>query len=84
MTPGLENGQFVRNFNDAEAFPAGRSLTMHACAHCGNPLQTLTEWRADDGQFYCNEFCADGGNTRHEPLVAVVSETISEQDLRIL
>jgi len=37
---------------------------MHNCAFCKNPLMPWTEWKADDGLFYCSEFCADGGDTR--------------------
>jgi hypothetical protein len=33
------------------------------CAFCGKRLPTvngeLQPWRASDGQFFCNEFCAD-------------------------
>ena len=36
---------------------------MHNCAFCKNPLMPMTEWKADDGRFYCSEFCADGGDT---------------------
>jgi hypothetical protein len=40
---------------------------MHNCAFCKNPLMPWTEWKADDGRFYCSVFCADGGET-HTPL----------------
>jgi len=36
---------------------------MHHCAFCKNPLRPLTEWKGNDGQFYCSEFCADAGDT---------------------
>jgi hypothetical protein len=33
------------------------------CAFCGKPLPTVNgqvqPWRASNGQFFCNEFCAD-------------------------
>jgi hypothetical protein len=33
------------------------------CAFCGKPLPIVNgevqPWRATDGQFFCNEFCAD-------------------------
>jgi hypothetical protein len=34
---------------------------MHNCAFCKNPLRPLTEWKGNDGRFYCSEFCADTG-----------------------
>jgi len=34
---------------------------MHHCAFCKNPLRPLTEWKGNDGRFYCSEFCADAG-----------------------
>ena len=34
---------------------------MHNCAFCKNPLRPLTEWKGNDGRFYCSEFCADAG-----------------------
>ena len=36
---------------------------MHHCAFCKNPLRPLTEWKGNDGRFYCSEFCADAGET---------------------
>ena len=41
---------------------------MHYCAFCKNPLRPLTEWKANDGRFYCSEFCADPGDTPETPL----------------
>jgi hypothetical protein len=40
-----------------------RDGTPTRCARCGEPLR-ITEfglqcWRSSDGEFYCNEFCAD-------------------------
>ena len=35
---------------------------MNHCAFCRNPLKPLSEWRAQDGVFYCNEFCADAAD----------------------
>ncbi len=35
---------------------------MHHCAFCKNPLSPLTEWKGNDGRFYCSEFCADAGD----------------------
>jgi len=34
---------------------------MHHCAFCRSPLRPLSEWRGNDGRFYCGEFCADAG-----------------------
>src|ERR1044071_6154518 len=42
-------------------FRPGRSPDMHHCAFCKNPLRPLTEWKGNDGRFYCSEFCADAG-----------------------
>ena len=36
---------------------------MHNCAFCKNPLRPWTEWKGNDGHFYCSEFCADAGET---------------------
>ncbi len=36
---------------------------MHNCAFCKNPLKPLTEWKGNDGKFYCSEFCADAGES---------------------
>ena len=35
---------------------------MDNCAFCKNPLRPLAEWKANDGRFYCSEFCADAGD----------------------
>jgi hypothetical protein len=32
-------------------------------------LGAWTEWKGIDGRFYCNEFCADGGETLDVPVV---------------
>ena len=36
---------------------------MHNCAFCKNPLRPWTEWKGNDGHFYCSEFGADAGET---------------------
>ena len=36
---------------------------MHHFAFCKIPLRPLTEWKGNDGRFYCSEFCADAGDT---------------------
>jgi hypothetical protein len=41
---------------------------MHNCAFCNNPLSPLTEWKGNDGRFYCSEFCADAGELDFSPL----------------
>jgi hypothetical protein len=46
---------------------------MHNCAFCHNPLTPLTEWKASDGGFYCNEFCADAGEI-NAPSLATARE----------
>lgn len=43
---------------------------MHNCAFCKNPLRSWTEWKGGDGRLYCNEFCADGGETLNVPVLA--------------
>jgi len=40
-----------------------KELHMHNCAVCNNPLGPWTEWKGDDGRFYCSEFCADAGSS---------------------
>ena len=42
---------------------------MHNCSYCKNPLRPWSEWKGDDGRFYCNEFCADAGGTMVMPAV---------------
>jgi hypothetical protein len=32
---------------------------MHNCMFCRNPLNRNSEWKASEGRFYCNEYCAD-------------------------
>ena len=32
------------------------------CPFCKNPLMPWYQWRANDGRFYCNEFCADASD----------------------
>ena len=36
------------------------------CPFCKNPLTPWYQWKASDGRFYCNEFCADAGETSVE------------------
>jgi hypothetical protein len=45
------------------------SQTMHNCAFCKNPINLLAEWKGNDGRLYCNEFCAEAGESV-EPLGA--------------
>lgn len=33
------------------------------CPFCKNPLTPWYQWKASDGRLYCNEFCADAGET---------------------
>ena len=33
------------------------------CPFCKNPLTPWDQWKASDGRLYCNEFCADAGET---------------------
>jgi hypothetical protein len=33
------------------------------CPFCKNPLTPWYQWKASDGRFYCNEYCADAGET---------------------
>jgi hypothetical protein len=43
--------------------PARFTEAAACCAFCGKPLPTesgqLQPWRNPNGQFFCNEFCAD-------------------------
>jgi len=48
---------------------------MKNCAYCRNPLKPWSEWRAHDGGFYCNEFCADAADD--------TSKLIARQELRL-
>jgi hypothetical protein len=41
------------------------NTNMHNCRYCKNPLRPWAEWKGDDGQLYCNEFCADAGGTAY-------------------
>ena len=36
------------------------------CPFCKNPLTPWYQWKASDGRLYCNEFCADAGETTVE------------------
>ena len=49
------SGKFAR-------FRPGRSSDMHNCAFCKNALRPLSEWKGNDGRFYCSEFCADASD----------------------
>lgn len=55
--------------------PAG-AQTCH-CAFCKNPLRPLTEWKANDGRFYCSEFCADAGHTPEASVISKPAEIVS-------
>ena len=48
---------------------------MKNCAYCRNPLNPLSEWRASDGGFYCNEFCADAADD--------ASKVVTRQQFRL-
>jgi hypothetical protein len=48
---------------------------MHNCRFCKNPLRPWAEWKGDDGQVYCNEFCADAGSSM--PVMAGAPEMIA-------
>jgi hypothetical protein len=37
----------------------GKEAEMHNCMFCRNPLNRNSEWKASEGRFYCNEYCAD-------------------------
>jgi hypothetical protein len=50
---------------------------MHYCAFCKNPLRPLTEWKANDGRFYCSEFCADAGDTPETSVISKPAEIVS-------
>jgi hypothetical protein len=57
---------------------------MHNCAFCKNPLRPLTEWKGNDGRFYCGEFCADTGDVEMPSLTkaAEVASTIGANNLQ--
>jgi hypothetical protein len=43
-----------------------RKETRHmpnSCPFCKNPLTPWYQWKAIDDRLYCNEFCADAGET---------------------
>jgi hypothetical protein len=42
------------------------------CPFCKNPLTPWYQWQASDGRLYCNEFCADAGETTVEVPPSVV------------
>jgi hypothetical protein len=44
------------------------------CPFCKNPLTPWHQWKAVDGRFYCNEFCADASDSG-PGFVPNVSET---------
>jgi hypothetical protein len=51
---------------------------MHHCAFCKNPLHPLTEWKGNDGQFYCSEFCADAGDTLETSILSKAGASTAE------
>jgi hypothetical protein len=50
------------------AYPGDTELAA-CCAFCRKPLPTLNgelqPWRAPNGQFFCDEFCADDAEEMH-------------------
>jgi hypothetical protein len=64
------------------AFSAGRSPDMHHCAFCKNPLWPLTEWKGNDGRFYCSEFCADAGDTSETSIISRPAEIVPEAGIQ--
>jgi hypothetical protein len=48
-----------------------RRSTFSTCAHCGQPLPMVEgrvqQWRVGGGTFACNEFCAEGVESRVVP-----------------
>lgn len=40
-----------------------KNAAQTKCAHCGEPFRIKDNhvecWRTSDGEFFCNEFCAD-------------------------
>lgn len=53
-----------------------QKTNMHNCRFCKNPLRPWAEWKGDDGQLYCNEFCADAGGEIEMPVIAESSEMV--------
>ena len=47
------------------------------CPFCKNPLTPWYQWKASDGRFYCNEFCADAGETSVEFTPSAVDSRIA-------
>ena len=45
------------------------------CPFCKNPLTPWFQWKASDGRLYCNEFCADAGETVAETVDKFVRST---------
>jgi hypothetical protein len=50
---------------------------MHQCAFCKIPLRPLTEWKGNDGRFYCSEFCADASDTPETSIISKPAEMAS-------
>ena len=50
---------------------------MHHCASCKNPLGPLTEWKGNDGRFYCSAFCADAGDIPETSVIFKPAEIVS-------
>jgi hypothetical protein len=50
---------------------------MHNCRFCKHPLRPWAEWKGDDGQVYCNEFCADAGGSMDMPVIYGPPEMIA-------
>ena len=49
---------------------------LRQCAYCNQPLPS---WKASNGRFYCNEFCAWDGEAaakRHMPAPSVVPSLV--------
>ena len=55
---------------------------MHHFAFCKNPLRPLTEWKGNDGRFYCSEFCADAGDTPETSIISKPAEMASRAGAR--
>src|SRR3954465_4097186 len=70
--PKLKTGVFCRGI---------RSGNMQNCAFCGKVLSRLATWKANDGRFYCGEFCADGGETIEAAAKSRLSEWASAAEL---
>jgi len=54
-----------------------RKTNMHNCRFCKNPLRPWAEWKGEDGQLYCNEFCADAAGATDIPLISGPPELLA-------